>query len=194
MVNKKNKINKKIPPVLTSTSGVTASLIAALTRCTFWMMHRNARRESAPLYAQVHTEWRSSGFYFCVLTPPHPTQHLLLTLFYLLCGGFSKSQSVRWWGAGVKHGDGGPSRVPALLGSALSYAGNTVGSGRFVLVRCTDGICAAQRHWWGLRWCSVIPAEGSSTSSPGRAQHPQRKRERGGYDTCHVDKRGKVAQ
>lgn len=73
-------------------------------------------------------------------------------------------------------GDGGPSRVPALLGLVLSYAGDMAGSGRFVLVRRSDGICAAQRCWWGLRWCSVISAEGSSTSSPGRAQHPERER------------------
>lgn len=45
------------------------------------------------------------------------------------------------------------------------------GSERFVLARCTDGMCAVQRHWWGLRWCGVISAEGSSTSSPGRAQY-----------------------
>lgn len=50
------------------------------------------------------------------------------------------------WRAGVTRSDGGPSWVQGLLGLALSYAGNMAGSGRFVLVRCTDGICAALCH------------------------------------------------
>lgn len=114
--------------------------------------------------------------------------HLLLStppshfFCHLLCWEFGKNQSVRWRAAGVGRSDGGPSRVPALLGSALTYAGNMLGFGRFVLVRCTNGICAAQRRWWGLRWRSVISAEGSSTSSP--AQGEERRGERNLHVPC----------
>lgn len=114
--------------------------------------------------------------------------HLLLStppshfFCHLLCWEFGKNQSVRWRAAGVGRSDGGPSRVPALLGSALTYAGNMLGFGRFVLVRCTNGICAAQRRWWELRWRSVISAEGSSTSSP--AQGEERRGERNLHVPC----------
>lgn len=129
-----------------------------------WMMF------SSDSYAQVRTKWQSSVFYFSIFS----SQHLLLIFRHLPCGEFRKNQSVRWRAAGVGRSDGGPSRVPALLGSALTYAGNMLGFGRFVLVRCTNGICAAQRRWWGLRWRSVISAEGSSTSSPGTARGEER--------------------
>ncbi len=98
----------------------------------------------------------------------------------LICQEVESWRQAQWWWALQ-----GP--CDAWLGSSLSYAGNMAGSGRFVLVSRTDGICAAQRRWWGLRWCSVISAEGSSTSSPGRAQHPDREGERH-YGTSHVNK------
>lgn len=94
-----------------------------------------------------------------------------------LSGGGELASGQRWWALQ------GP--CTACLGSSLSYAGNMAGSGRFVLVRHTDGKCAVQGRWWGLRWCSVIPAEGSSTSSPGRVEGTRRERD---FGMCKLEK------
>lgn len=148
-------------------------------------MFREGLSELTLLCAQVHTKWTSSVFYFYTFS----TQHLLI-LFCSICCVEGSVKANLSGGGELASGTvmvGPPGSLRCLARLVSLYAGNMAGSGRFVLVRCTDGICAAQRRWWGLRWCSVISAEGSSTSSPGRAEHPDREGERN-YGTCPVNK------
>lgn len=127
------------------------------------------------LCARVETDWKKR-FIFLPL-------HLLLILLCSICCVEGSVKANLSEGGELASGAVmvGPPGSLHFLAQLSPYAGNMAGSGRFVLVRCTDGICAALRHWWRLRWCSVISAEGSSTSSP---RQPERGR---GCGTCHMN-------
>lgn len=115
-------------------------------------------------------EWVSQVFYMLKYTADEENRRYFNTLSSLPSSlsfpiwDFGRSPSVRWWGPNIRHRDGGPSRVST---SPLPNAGNLAGSERFVFVRCTDGMYAVRSCRWGLRWCSVISAEGFHTSSSG---------------------------
>lgn len=117
----KNRYNK-IPAIITSVTSLShlcgRELVVQLTesthRCSNDVQKRIEWADSF-ICSSAHKMKKFSVLLLRLIHSTPPSHSLLL---HLLCGGFSESQSVRRWGAGVRRSDGGPSRVPALLGLA----------------------------------------------------------------------------
>lgn len=109
------------------------------------MMFRKGLSELTLLYAQVHTKWKSSVFYFCALS----TQHLLLILFCSICC-VEGSVKANLSGGGelasgaVMVGPPGSLRCLAWLVSRSCWE-----YGRL------REICLSETHWWDM--CSAGP-------------------------------------